>query len=147
MPHLKVNSPLKTKGYDSGSKNFNIPTPLRWTSKIHHVSSEEHASFNPDPVMPHCRGIRESPCRPVCRCLTFSSSKEEDDDTLMDDTPSPDSTPPVQHHANTFQKLPSKCTLHTYVTLEAEEEDMEEDFKTVPLDDEHWDMEEILDRT
>ena len=28
-----------------------------------------------------------------------------------------------------------------YVTLEAEEEDMEEDFQTVPLDDEHWDME------
>ena len=34
-----------------------------------------------------------------------------------------------------------------YVTLEAEEEDMEEDFQTVPLDDEHWDMEEIPDKT
>ena len=34
-----------------------------------------------------------------------------------------------------------------YVTLEAEEEDMEEDVQTVPLDDEHWDMEEIPDRT
>ena len=33
-----------------------------------------------------------------------------------------------------------------YVTLEAEEEDMEEDFQTVPLNDEHWDMEEIPDR-
>ena len=33
-----------------------------------------------------------------------------------------------------------------YVTLEAEEEDMEEDFQTVPLDDEHWDMEEIPNR-
>ena len=34
-----------------------------------------------------------------------------------------------------------------YVTLEVEEEDMEEDIQTVPLDDEHWDMEEIPDRT
>ena len=32
-----------------------------------------------------------------------------------------------------------------YVTLEAEDEE-EEDFQTVPLDDEHWDMEEIPDR-
>ena len=31
-----------------------------------------------------------------------------------------------------------------YVTLEAAEE--EEDFQTVPLNDEHWDMEEIPDR-
>ena len=31
------------------------------------------------------------------------------------------------------------------ITLE-EEEDMEEDFQTVPLKDEHWNMEEIPDR-
>ena len=30
-----------------------------------------------------------------------------------------------------------------YVTLEAEEEEVEEDLQTVPPDDEHWDMEEI----
>ena len=41
---------------------------------------------------------------------------------------------------------PSTCTLNMFVTLEAEEEEMEEDFQTVPLDDEHWDMEEIPDR-
>ena len=138
---------LEDKGYDSGSKNFNIATPLRQTSKIHHVSSEEHVPFDPDPVMSHSRGIRELPCRLVCRCLTFSSSKEDADDTPMDETPSPHSTLPVQHHADTFQQLPSKCTLHIYVTLEAEEEDMEKDFQTVPLDDEHWDMEEIPGRT
>ena len=40
----------------------------------------------------------------------------------------------------------SKCTLNTYVNLEAEEEEVEEDFQTVPLNDEHWDMEEIPDR-
>ena len=138
---------LEDEGYDSGSENFNIPTPLRRTSKIHHLSSEEHASFDPDLVTPCSTGIRESPCRPVHRHLTFSSSEEEDDDTPMDETPTPNSTLPVQHHTDTFQLLPSKCTLHMYVTLEAEEEDMEEDFQTVPLNDEHWDMEEIRERT
>ena len=41
-----------------------------------------------------------------------------------------------------------QCTLNAYVTLEAEEEEeeVEEDFQTVPLNDEHWDMEEIPDR-
>ena len=33
-----------------------------------------------------------------------------------------------------------------YVTLEAEEEVEEEDFQTVPLHNEHWDVEEIPDR-
>ena len=87
------------------------------------------------------------PCRQVHRHLTFSSSEVDYDDTPMDETQSPPSTLPVQHHTDTFQQSPSKCTLDTYVILEAEEEDMEEDFQTVPLDDEHWDMEEIPDRT
>ena len=65
----------------------------------------------------------------------------------MDETPSPPSTVPVQHHADTFQQSPSKCTLHIYVTLEAEAEDMEEDFQTVLLDGEHWDIEDIPKRT
>ena len=30
---------LEDEGYESSSKNFNVPTPLRRTSKIHHVSS------------------------------------------------------------------------------------------------------------
>ena len=72
---------LEDEGYSSGSENFNIPTPLRRTSKIHHISSEEHASFDPNPVMPCTRGIRELPIRPVHRYLTFSSSKDDDDDT------------------------------------------------------------------
>ena len=111
---------LEDEGYSSGSKNFNIPTLLRRTSKIHHVSSEEHASFDPNPVMPCTRGIREFPCRLVHRCLTFSSSEEDDDDTHMDETPSPHSTPLAQHHTDTFQQSPSKCTLHMYAILEAE---------------------------
>ena len=34
---------LEDEGYESGSENFNIPTPLRRTSKVHHVSSVKNA--------------------------------------------------------------------------------------------------------
>ena len=138
---------LEDGGYDSGSENFNIPTLLRRACRIHHISSEEHASFDPDLVTPCSRGTRESPCRLIHRCLTFSSSKEGDDDTSMDKIPSPNCTQPVQYCTDTFQQSASKCTLHIYVTLEAEEEDMEEDFQRASLDDAHWDMEEIHERT
>ena len=36
---------LEDDGYDSGSKNFNIPKPLRRTSKIHHISSVKNAPW------------------------------------------------------------------------------------------------------
>ena len=38
---------LEDEGYESGSENFNIPTPLRHTSRIHHVSSDDNTSFDP----------------------------------------------------------------------------------------------------
>ena len=41
---------LEDERYKSGLENFNIPTPLRWVAKMHHVSSAENASFNPTPV-------------------------------------------------------------------------------------------------
>ena len=119
------------------------PLHLWWTFKIHHISSVENMSFDPDLVAPCSTGTRESHCRPVHRCLTFSSS-EEDDDTPADEIPSPDSVPPVQYHLDAFQQTSSKYTLNAYVTLE--EEDEEENFPTVLLNDEHWDMEEIPDR-
>ena len=72
---------LEDKVYESGSENFNIPTPLIWTSKIHHVSSVENASFDPDPVTPCSTGTKESHHRLVCQHFTFSSSEEDDDDT------------------------------------------------------------------
>ena len=43
---------LKDEGYESGSENFNIPTPFRWTPRIHHVSSDENISFNPSTHAP-----------------------------------------------------------------------------------------------
>ena len=94
---------LEDEGYESGSKNFNIPTSLRRTSKIHHISSVKNASFDPDPVTPHSTGTKESHCRPVHRHLTFSSSEDDDDDIPTDEIPSPNSTLPVQYHTDAFQ--------------------------------------------
>ena len=56
----------------------------------------------------------------------------------------PVSIAPLQNHIDSLQHPSSKCTLNAYVNLEEEEE--EEDFQTVSLDDEHWNMEEIPDR-
>ena len=94
---------LEDEGYESGNENFNIPTPHRRTTKIHHISSIENASFNPNMVTPHNTGARETHLRPVCRSLTFSSSEEDDDDTPTDELPSPDQIPPVQYHQDALQ--------------------------------------------
>ena len=47
---------LEDKGYKSGSENFQMPTPLRKTPEIHHISSIKNASFDPNPVTPHQYG-------------------------------------------------------------------------------------------
>ena len=47
----------------------------------------------------------------------------------------------MQYHIDALQQPSSKYTLNAYVNLEEEE-----DFQTVSLDDEHWDMKEIPDR-
>ena len=93
---------LEDEGYESGSENFNIHTPLRKT-KIHHVSSVKYASFDPDPVTSCITGTKESHYRPICRCLTFSSSEEDDDNTPTAEIPTPNSTLPVQYHTDAFQ--------------------------------------------
>ena len=43
---------LADEGYECSSDTINLPTPLRKMPRIHHVSSTENASFNPDPVVP-----------------------------------------------------------------------------------------------
>ena len=43
---------LADEGYESGSDIIDLPSPLRKTPRIHHVSSMEHASFDPEPVTP-----------------------------------------------------------------------------------------------
>ena len=72
---------LADEGYESGSDTIDLPTPLRKTLRIHHVSSMEHASFDPVPVTPH--STPQTPPRPVHRHLSFSSA----------DSYTPDSTP------------------------------------------------------
>ena len=78
--------------------------------KIHHISSIENASFNPNPVTPH--STVQSNLRPVCRWVTYSSS--DDSDTSEDTPTAPRATPDAQVYL---------------------EEDEEEDFQMVTLDD------------
>ena len=44
---------LADEGYKSGSNTAYLPTPLQKTPHIHHMSSMEHASFNPAHITPH----------------------------------------------------------------------------------------------
>ena len=53
---------LEDEGCESGSENFNIPNPLRWTSRIHHVSSDENISY--DPSTPCTTATSQSHCKP-----------------------------------------------------------------------------------
>ena len=111
---------LADEGFKSGSNTADLPTPLQKTPCIPHMSSLEHASFDPThtslcstATMTNCSSPR-TPTRPVHHCLSFISDSSEDDQD-------PDSTP-----------------VHS---------DEEEDFQTVPLDDEHWMAEIVPERT
>ena len=92
---------LEDEGYESSSENFNIPTPLQRTSRIHHISSIKNTSFDPVPVTP-C-STRDSQLRPVHRRLTYSSS--DDDDTREDKVPSPYSASQVQNCTHDPQSM------------------------------------------
>ena len=86
---------LADEGYESGSDTIDLPTPLRKAQRIHHVSSMEHASFDPAPTTPH--STPQTPPRPVCRCLSFSSA----------DSYTPDSTPECsEDEEEDFQMVP-----------------------------------------
>ena len=113
---------LKDKGYERGSENFNMPTPLRKRPKIHHMSSIENTLFNPN-LVTLCSTV-QSHLRLVCRQLTYSSSNNSD----------------------TSEDIPTapRATSDAQVYLE---EDEEEDFQMVPLNDKHWTMEEVPGRT
>ena len=111
------------EGYESVSDTINSSTLLRKTPRIHHVSSIEHASFDQEPVTP--QNMSQTPPRPVCRQLSFSST--DDNNTPANTSPTPRATPAS--------------------TLEYLEEEEEEDFQTVALDDDHWTSKEIPERT
>ena len=77
---------LADEGYESGSDTVDLPTPLRKTPCIHHVSSMEHASFNPAHTTPHSTvtitpcSSPQTPTRPVCCHLSFNSNSDQDPD-------------------------------------------------------------------
>ena len=115
---------LADEGYESCSDTINLPTPLRKTPRIHHVSSIKHASFDPEPVTPW--NMSWTPSRPVCRWLSLSST---DDNNTPGDTPyTPRATP-----ASNPEYL--------------EDKEEEEDFQTIPLDDDHWSTKDPSVRT
>ena len=128
---------LENEGYESGSENLIIPTPLRRASRIHHVSSDEIISFGP--ATPCSTGTSQSHCKSVWHQLTFSPSDDEDTSTV--DIPLPSSIVPLQNPVDFLQQPHSKCTLTICDDLDEEKED----FQTVALDDDHWTMEEIPD--
>ena len=132
---------LEDEGYESSSENFNIAPPLRRTSKIHQVSSVENASFDPVLVTP-CN-TRQFCLRPVCRRLTYNPS--DDDDTSEDEVSLPCSMPQVQYPTPNTRSSTSKHTIAAYEHLE-DEAGKEDDFQTIPLDNEHWKTEAISDR-
>ena len=113
---------LADEGYESCS-NEDIPTPLHKMPCIHHVSSLEHASLNPAHSTPHrpvtsASDLAHSPARPVCHHLSFSNDSDPMDTSTSSSNTSPESS-----------------------------DIKEEDFQTVPMDDEHWTTELAPERT
>ena len=86
-------------------------------------------------MTPHNTGTIQSHHKPVCHCLTFSSS--DDQVTLPVNNSLSSSIAPLQ-------KPHSKYTLPICGDLDDDKE--EEDFQTISLEHDHWTMEEIPGR-
>ena len=67
----------------------------------------------------------------------------DSDNTIEDEVPSPFSASQMWNHTHDPHEVSSKHDLEAHIHLEEEEE---EDFQTVSLDDEHWTTKEIPDR-
>ena len=117
---------LGDEGYESGSETSNLPTLLRRTSRIQHISSDENISFNPS--TPCTTATSQSNCKPVWCHLSFSSSDDKDNSTSLPLT------------SMGFAKSPTKFISTTCAKSE------EEDFQTVALDEEHWIIDPVPDR-
>ena len=78
---------LADEGYESGSETSNLPTPLRQTSRFHHVYSDVNISFNPS--TPCTTATSQSNHNPVCHHLSFSSSDNEDISAVHNSTSLP----------------------------------------------------------
>ena len=111
---------LADEGYKSGSNTADLPTPLQKTPHIHHMPSMEHASFDLAHTTPHITA------------------------TIMNRS-SPHTPPrPVCHHLS-FTSDSSEDDENLDSTPEHSDE--EEDFQTVPLDNEHWMTDIVPERT
>ena len=110
---------LEDEGYESGS-NEEVPTPLCKMPCIHHVSSLEHASFNP---------IHSIPCRPVTCNPTHSPARS------------------VRLHLSFNDDSMDTSTSSSTTSPESSDMEEEEDFQTVPLDDEFWSTEMVPEQT
>ena len=110
---------LEDEGYESGS-NEDVLTPLCKTPHIHHMSSLEHALFNPIQSTLH-RPVTCNPTHSPARSVRYRLSFNDDS---LDTSTSLSTTSPE--------------------SLDMEEE---EDFQTVPLDDEFWTTEMVPERT
>ena len=107
---------LADEGYESGSDTVDLPTPLRKTPCIHHMSSRENASFNAAHTTPCStatitpRSSPQTPTRPVHCCLSFNSNSDQDPDSTpvysdsSDDDQDPDSTQTAQMRKKIFQQ-------------------------------------------
>ena len=95
---------MEDEGYESGNDNFNIPTPLRQTPRIHHVSSDENISFKTS--TPCTTATSQSHHKLVCCQLSFSSSDNEESSTAH--IPSIYSTLPPQNPMDFAQQSLSK---------------------------------------
>ena len=60
---------LADEGYESGSDTVDLPT-LLWKTHIHHISSIEHASFNPVHTTPHNTVTMTPHSSPPDQCTT-----------------------------------------------------------------------------
>ena len=106
---------LEDEGYESGSENFNMPTPLRKTPKINHVSSIENASFDPDSVTP-C-STRQS----LDAQVHLGEDVEEDiqmvplDDEHWTTEEVPDRTLCIHEHALMHRLCPYPCPYANYL--------------------------------
>ena len=132
---------LEDEGYESRSENFNIPTPLRCTSGILHVSSDDNTSF--DPTTQCSTSTSHVHLKPVQCQLSFSTS--DDEESLAVDIAPTYSTTPPQNSLGFAQQTHYK-SIHTVWDDLGEDEKAEENFQIVSLDNDHWIAEEIPDR-
>ena len=115
-------------------------TTLHFCIWQHHVSSTKHASFDPACTTPHRAvtvtpsGLLHTPTRPVCHCLSFDLDSDQESDA----TPMQINSSDVDQDAVPESSEGSSAP---------ESSDEEEDFQTVPTDDEHWTTEMVPERT